>query len=101
MKLDMEIEILSPHSSANVAAPFLIDKKGEAYLQTLEQRIQELRQLCQDIDPYSPLSDEEEKLLAKHHIYSCFDPFVLTNKLILALEDALEEWHRLTNTPLD
>lgn len=98
----MTMEIVNSfNQSQSVSPAVLLKTQGPANPFDLEAKVNELRKLCQEIDPYSPLSEDDIKLLAKYHIYDCFDPFALTNKLILALEDALEEWHRSTNTPLD
>ncbi len=88
----IQLDQLSPQ------AP-LVAPKLELHL--LEQKIADLKNLCLTIDPYSPLNDQDKELLNRYQIYDFYDPFMLTNKLILALEDALEEWHQRTNTPLE
>lgn len=57
----------------------------------LKSRAQTLRRLCEDLDPYSPLSKEEQELLESLGVYSYNDPFQLTNELIMKMEDTLEE----------
>lgn len=84
-----------------VGAFFVETPSSELPLEILASNVQELKDLCQNLDPYNPLSETDKEILKKYHIYDFFDPFTLTNKLILALEDALEEWHRRTQTPLD
>lgn len=57
----------------------------------LKSRAQLLRQLCEDLDPYSPLTKEERDLLESLGVYNYNDPFQLTNELIMRMEDTLEE----------
>ena len=68
---------------------------NEAHLGKLEGRIQVLRSLCQEIDPYTPLKSEVREQLKELGIDDGEDPFALTNRLLLLMEDALEEFHKL------
>lgn len=65
------------------------------------KRIEELKKLCDRIDPYK-ISHKDFKDLQKFNIsdkhYSTFDeacneldPFLITNKLLLLLENSIEE----------
>jgi hypothetical protein len=75
------------------------DYKGMQQYNTLNQldisqlklRAQTLRKLCEDLDPYSPLTLDEIKLLESLGVYDYNDPFQLTNELIMRMEDTLEE----------
>jgi len=57
----------------------------------LKSRAQLLRELCENLDPYSPLTNEERDLLESLGVYNYEDPFQLTNELIMKMEDTLEE----------
>lgn len=57
----------------------------------LKSRAQLLRELCENLDPYSPLTREERNLLESLGVYDYEDPFQLTNELIMRMEDTLEE----------
>ena len=57
----------------------------------LKSRAQTLRRLCEDLDPYSPLTKEEKGLLESLGVFDYNDPFQLTNELIMRMEDTLEE----------
>jgi hypothetical protein len=66
-------------------------------LDGLRQRAEVLKQLCLDLDPYSPLGDEQLETLGNLGLLGLgdyrdnVDPFRLTNQLILSMEDTLEE----------
>ncbi len=57
----------------------------------LKSRAQTLRRLCEDLDPYSPLTHKEKELLESLGVFDYNDPFQLTNELIMRMEDTLEE----------
>lgn len=57
----------------------------------LTRKINLLKKLCDEVDPWSPLPPEQIAALEKFQIVSTEDPFQLTNQLLLLLEDALEE----------
>lgn len=61
----------------------------------LEEKIAELEDICQHVDPAQELSEEMKERLAKFQITEYFDPFVITNKLVVLLEDYIEELHSL------
>ena len=54
------------------------------------QRIEILKDLCQNLDPFVPLNADMKSLLESLGIEHCDDPHILTKKLILMLEQALE-----------
>ena len=61
----------------------------------LKSRISQLNNLCHDINPYAPLPNHIQEELRKFEIVEVEDPFSLTNKLILLLEDSIEELHAI------
>lgn len=61
----------------------------------LEERIAELEDICQHIDPAQEISEEMKLRLERFHIVDLIDPFMITNKLVVLLEDAIEEWQSL------
>jgi len=73
-------------------------KKTQAFRQQkLENKIKDLKQFCDRIDPYKELNSVEISFLKKYHIYPPYDPFMLTNKLLLELENTIEELEELKN----
>lgn len=63
----------------------------ELNLSELNARAELLKQLCLNLDPYNPLSQEDRDELDKLGFKEIDDPFRLTNALILSMEDTLEE----------
>ena len=60
-------------------------------LPELHHRAEVLKELCHELDPYSPLKTKDVKRLQGVGIVDIEDPFHLTNTLILYVEDTLEE----------
>ncbi len=54
------------------------------------KKIAELTQLAQTLDPYKGPTKQESKILKKYGITDYADPFLLTNQVLLLLEDAIE-----------
>ena len=61
----------------------------------LKRRISLLNTICNELNPYNPVPEKIKSILVKFQIITFDDPFMLTNKLILLLEDSLEELHRI------
>lgn len=61
----------------------------------LESRIKRLGTICNDLNPYSPITDEFKKSLREFNILEFEDPFKITNALLMLLEDAIDELHVL------
>ena len=61
----------------------------------LENNIGILNKLCSCLNPYKDITDEQKKLLEKFHIHDFHDPFAVTNKLLVILEDFVEEYRGL------
>lgn len=57
----------------------------------LEKKLQRLKDLCQNLDPYKPLDAKLVKELEYFKIYEHNDPFRVTNQLLILMEDMLEE----------
>lgn len=66
-------------------------------IKSLEQTINILKNLCNTINPYEKISDQQKKILAQFHITDFYDPFTITNKLLVLLEDSIEELQQLKN----
>ena len=64
---------------------------SEMKIEELKARIEILRSLCDQVDPYLPLNPMAQKRLRELKIDLLDDPFALTNQLLLLMEDALEE----------
>ena len=63
----------------------------------LEMKINDLKQFCDRFDPYNELTSVEISFLKKYQIHPPYDPFSLTNKLLMELENAIEELEELKN----
>lgn len=63
--------------------------KASSELQRLEREVKELSHLCRELDPFSPIDQKFQRKLKKWGLADEEDPFVLTNKLIKGLEDAI------------
>lgn len=61
----------------------------------LEARIKKLGDICQELNPYAPVSEEFKKRLREFHILEFDDPFKITNALLMLLEDSIDELHQL------
>jgi len=59
----------------------------------LEYKAKMLKELCASLDPFSPLSEDEKKTL-KEFNFELNNPYKLTNQLIFALENTIEELAR-------
>lgn len=59
-------------------------------LVALEQRILGLKEVADEIDPYSPLTLGMQKKLIELEVELSHDPFRLTNQILKTMEDALE-----------
>ena len=61
----------------------------------LEKKIKNLKRICDQIDPYSPVPDKFKKDLSSFNIDKWNDPFALTNQLIVLLEDSIEKLEKM------
>ena len=65
--------------------------KEEKSVEELKEQVKVLRKICGQINPYAPLSPRIKKKLASYKITQWDDPFALTNKLLVLLDDSMEE----------
>ncbi len=67
----------------------------------LEKELERLRFICDNLDPYSPIPEKFKKELRalglQEIIDQHYDPFALTNKLLLRMENILEELEYATH----
>lgn len=63
-------------------------------ISTIEKDINELSEICRNLDPYLPIPDYQKKNLEKFNITEFYDPFAITNKLLLLLENSIEELNK-------
>lgn len=68
-------------------------------IQELSNVIEELNALCRDLDPYQPIDSETKELLKRYGVFEEDNPFVITNKLVLILENSVEELIELGGNP--
>lgn len=59
----------------------------------LEARIKKLSDICTELNPYEPISDDLKMRLMDFHILDLSDPFKITNTLLMLLEDSIDELH--------
>ncbi len=79
------------HSSEH---PTLID------LNMLEKRVKKLERLCQEVDPFIPLSEELKNELSLFGIINWRDPDHLTKQIILMFEDSVKELRDLQESKI-
>lgn len=61
----------------------------------LEARIKKLGDICNELNPYVPMSDDFKMRLREFNIMEFEDPFKITNALLMLLEDSIDELHTL------
>ena len=61
----------------------------------LEARIKTLGDICTEINPYEAIPDELKMKLMDFNILDLDDPFKVTNRLLMLLEDTIDELHIL------
>lgn len=59
----------------------------------LEASIKLLGDICTEINPYESIPDELKMKLLDFNILDLNDPFNVTNKLLMLLEDTIDELH--------
>ncbi|MBK23164.1 MAG: hypothetical protein CME70_04085 [Halobacteriovorax sp.] len=74
--------------------PTLID------LNMLEKRVKKLERLCQEVDPFIPLSEELKNELSLFGIINWRDPDHLTKQIILMFEDSVKELRDLQESKI-
>ncbi len=62
----------------------------------LKDKIETLKSICNELNPYLPISDEMKNTLLEFGIEDFSDPFKITNALIFTLENNMEELNRLS-----
>lgn len=68
---------------------------NEEKIHYLEARIIRLGEICNELNPYQPISDDFKKSLREFNILEFEDPFKITNALLILLEDTIDELHIL------
>ena len=64
-------------------------------LKLINEKVEKLNLLCTDLDPYKEIPTQFQKELNNIGIFELNDPFVVTNKLVILLEESIEELHQL------
>lgn len=60
-------------------------------LEELTTKADFLRQICLNLDPYSPMDKDQKETLLNLGLKDINDPFRVTNELIMQMENVLEE----------
>lgn len=55
-----------------------------------DEQLEVLKQLCRDLNPYEEMSLDEKLKLQEFNITDLNNPFAITNKLLMILEDNLQ-----------
>lgn len=63
----------------------------KARIELLEEKVTKLKIICDELDPYGEIPKHLSEKLAEFQIIDLFDPFKVTNQLLILLEDSLEE----------
>jgi hypothetical protein len=62
----------------------------------LNDKIDRLKVICNELNPYLPISEDMKNQLLEFGIEDFSDPFKITNTLIFALENYMEELNLLS-----
>ena len=72
-----------------------IQSQNDEKILYLENRIKKLGEICNNLNPYLPITDEFKLGLKEFNIMEFNDPFQITNALLMLLEDTIDELHIL------
>jgi hypothetical protein len=72
-----------------------VDFTNQKSIRSLEKRIEVLGDICNELNPYAPISAEFKLKLREFNILDASDPFHVTNALLRLLEDSINELHVL------
>jgi len=72
-----------------------LDNIHARYIIQLEKRVDTLKHICQDLNPYEPMTEQQKTVLERFDITDISDPFKVTNLLLMQLEDAITELKKL------
>ena len=75
----------------------LNQKTLEVRIKQCEAKISDLKHFCDHFDPYKELSGKDISFLKKYEILAPYDPFIITNKLLMLMENTIEELEELKN----
>ena len=67
----------------------------ENEISLLKYQINTLRELCNKIDPFQEISEEDKNTLSQFGISDYSNPYQVTNELIAKTEDKIEKLHHL------
>lgn len=73
--------------------PSVDDRKKN--IKDLKEKVSKLKKICQELNPYMPINEKIKKDLEQFNIYDTSDPFIITNKLLVLLEDSIDELNGL------
>jgi hypothetical protein len=85
---------ISPNDNVTISH-FSPDQEKIAAIAILEARIKKLGDICNELNPYAPVSKEFQLRLREFNIMEFEDPFKITNALLRLLEDSIDELHVL------
>ena len=72
-----------------------IQSQNDEKILYLENRIKKLGEICNNLNPYLPITDEFKLGLKEFNIMEFNDPFQITTALLMLLEDTIDELHIL------
>ncbi len=68
---------------------------SENKIELLKRRVSYLNDICNTLNPYAPITIDMQKKLQRFHIKDLNDPFSITNKIVVMLENSVEDMHQL------
>ncbi len=64
-------------------------------IELLQKKISQLNNICNTLNPYGPISTPMQEELSQFGIDDIDNPFTVTNKLILLLENSVDDLNKL------
>ncbi|EQC51121.1 hypothetical protein [Bacteriovorax sp. DB6_IX] len=88
-----EVNKIQKRNSVSVANESDVRNHPDFYID--DQALEELQLFCQELNPYEELSLEEKLRLQEYGIMDLANPFEITNKLLLILENNIQYREKL------
>ena len=97
INLEQEVQMTLINDNFNTGTSQAESEKVfiENRVNLLTDRVESLNKLCSDLDPYKDIPASAQEKLSEFGIYEYSDPFAVTNKLVVLLEESIEELQKL------
>lgn len=87
------------HDNINVKSKGQVNNltsiQANLYKENLEKKIETLKMICDLLDPYNEISDQLKTELKNVGIAKFDNPFLITNQLLMMMEDSITELQEL------